>query len=348
MKRNSLLSDIINNQKCLFLPDIGTFFNQDIELASSTIDKLVGSGIKVVKGEILHDINVCLNTQANEQYYSLKNKEFIQENYFHLISRKIVSLDNYSILFKRIKNSGAEFIVSVYDPIGADFALSEGAIAIKVASQNITNLVLIEHVSKIDLPLIMDTGHSSIEEISIAVSVAKRFLKNILILQHSPLGPPALVREHNLDFMRTLGNIFNTGYGLSDHHSSEEFLYAAAALGACIVEKGVCMDNLIDEQDRAHALNISKVKEVVIKLKNIVDGMGNGVRSLSADRTRYHCRMCIYALESLRRGDSIKRSNVGLAMPLLGIGAEYYEKVQNQTVNKDIQKGTPLQWEDLH
>ena len=44
----------------LFLPDIGTFFNKDLNLAKKLIKKLIISGAEVIKGEILHDPGIVV------------------------------------------------------------------------------------------------------------------------------------------------------------------------------------------------------------------------------------------------------------------------------------------------
>jgi sialic acid synthase SpsE len=301
----------------------------------------------VVKGEILHDPNVCIKSDYNTSYYSRKYDMKVQENYRELIERKVVPLDTYKKILDYIQSLNMDFVVSVYDKTGLDFAVELGAICIKVASSNITHIPLLRYVSKIDVPVLIDTGHSDWLEISRAVNLFINEGKEDVIIQHSPAAPPSPVDQQNIKFMKTLGKSFGLRYGLSDHHSSDEMLYAATALGATVVEKGVCPDGLECEQDRAHALEISKVSNVAQKIANISDGMGSGIRNLSHSRQKYDSRMSIVTKHRIENGTSLHRSDLTYALPLLGIGVEHFDEVIGRKLKKTIMKGEPLQWTDL-
>jgi len=347
MHQTTTFKDIIEKEKTVFLPDIGTFFNKDIELALLLIDKVSESDLKILKCEILHDPSVCLNTDHSEQYFDKTTKTFKLESYRELINRKFLSLTDYARIFDHAKKHSMAIVPSVYDKDGADFALNHGSVAIKIASSNIINLSLIDYVSRLGLPVILDTGHSSIEEIASAISICKENKNLDLFVLHSPPAPPIHVREHNLRFMITIGQSFGVPYGLSDHHSGEEMLYAATALGASIVEKGVAPDNLAVDQDVSHALPISELKEVYSKVKSISHALGTGIRQLSPNRTMYHSRPCLYATQDINPGEKLSDSNLGIAFPLLGIPANHLDTVLGMKAKSPISEGLPLQWSDL-
>jgi sialic acid synthase SpsE len=331
----------------IFLPDIGTFFNQDIKQAKSIIDQLAASGIKTIKGEVLHDVNICLPSNTQDCYLGVNSQQLIKENYRALIERKVVSLDDYRIIFNYAQQQGLKVIVSVYDKKGADFALEIGCIAIKVATSNITHQPLIEHIAKLGLPMLIDTGGSTLEEIFRAVNWAKDAGNNDLLIEHSPAAPPASIEQHNLNFMVTLANASNLAVGLSDHHYGDEMLYAATALGAKVLEKGVCADNIGDEQDSGHAMKISDVINANQKILNISKALGNGQRNLSRDRVKKTARMGLVAQTDLSQGTILDESNFTYAFPAFGIGTEFSQEVSGLKMNKNIKAGTPITWSDI-
>ena len=338
---------LIEKYKTLFLPDIGTFFNNDIDMAFKMTNQLTNAGIPVLKGEVLHNAEICLKSKLSEFYYSSSKDQMVEENYREIIERKIVSLESYDKIFNNIKKQGCELVLSVYDNEGLDFALKHDVLAIKIASSNITHQNLIEYAAKTDKTIIIDTGHSSLEEIARAINWLNDNDKFDIIIQHSPLAPPVSVDEHNLKFMVTLGSCFNIPYGLSDHHISEEMLYAATALGACIVEKGVCPDEMVDDQDRAHALNISQAGIIQKKITNIAKGLGSGVRHLKRSRDKYRSRMGLIASKKIVEGDIITIDKISYAFPALGIKNEHAELILGRQANKAILKGQPIYWKDL-
>jgi sialic acid synthase SpsE len=341
MKNN--IHKMISERGTLFLPDIGTFFNDDIDLALVMVDQLSQANIPVLKAEILHNADICLKSNLKEYYYSPSKNSMIEEDYRKVIERKVLPLDEYEKIFKRVRNKGCELVVSVYDNEGVDFAINQGVIAIKIASSNITHKPLLEYVAKTDNTIILDTGHSTLEEISRAINWLNDAGKKDIIVQHSPLAPPVSIDEHNLKFMQTLGACFNLPYGLSDHHIGDEMLYSATALGASIVEKGVCPDHLGDEQDRAHALNISQAAIVQKKIENIAKGLGSGIRNLPRHRDKYISRMGLIAKVDIEKGERITKNKIDYAFPVVGIPVEKIDFVINKKSSTGIAAGQPLQ-----
>lgn len=331
----------------LFLPEIGTFFNQDMSLANEMIEMLSNCGVTTIKGEVLHTAEICLNASDQTAYWGHKSGKAITENYRSLIERKVVSLDSYQKLFGRCFDLGLDVVVSVYDFKGVDFARDIGVSALKIASSNIVHSPLIEYVARSGIPVIMDTGHSTIEEIGRAVIWARDAGAEQLLIEHSPLAPPQPVNLHNLRFMTTLGVVFGVPFGLSDHHSGDEMLYAATALGASLLEKGVCPDAQDDEQDAAHALPISKVPDVLEKINSIHAALGSGRRELPRQRNKQMSRMGLVAGADLDVGEKISLEKISFAFPAKGIDVEYWKVVDGWKATRNIKAGEVICWQDL-
>ncbi len=220
--------------KCpLLLPDIGTFFNQDMEQAEQMIRQLAEAGVKTVKGEVLQRADIALDVDYEDEYL-VREGQLQKENYRRLIERKVLSLEDYERLFTLCRNLGMQVVVSIYDFEGAKFAADQDCVALKIASSNITHQPLIEYVARLGLPMIMDTGRANLSEIARAVNWAEKAGVRHLIIQQSPKAPPAPVSEHNLRFMETLRQTFGCQVGLSDHHAGTEMLLAATVMDVAV------------------------------------------------------------------------------------------------------------------
>ena len=348
MKNFKLGKFTIGKSDTIFLPDISTFFDKDIEEAFNLINQVSKSGLKIIKGEILHDEDIVLNTNLKVRYYDRIKKKIFYENYKNLIERKVNSLKNYNIIFNYAKKLGLDLVFSVYDTKGVDFSLKIGAIAIKIPSSNINHKHLIEYSAKKNIPIIIDTGHSTIEEISRAINwLQDAGQQKKIIIEHSPLAPPTNVKFHNLLFMKTLQKTFNYNVGLSDHHDGNEMLYAATALGAVIVEKGVCVDRNKINQDVAHSIQIDELKEVNKKIQNISRGLGNGIRYLNRSREKYSSRMGIIAKKNIKNGERITLKNIKFAWPIKYIGSEDIDQILNKKLKKNIKRNEPIKKSDV-
>lgn len=332
------------DEEPLFLPDIGTFFNQDIEQAEQMIRQLAEAGVKVVKGEILHRPDIALDTDYDDEYLVDGNR-IQKENYRRLIERKVVSLADYQRLFALCRRLGMQVAVSVYDFEGAQFAVDEGCVALKVASSNITHQPLIEYIARLGLPMIMDTGRADLSEISRAVGWAEKAGARQLIVQQSPKAPPAPVGDHNLRFMQTLQQTFGCLTGLSDHHAGTEMLLAATVMDVAVLEKGVYMDGAAMDQGVYHSMPVSQVADTLNQIRQIHAALGDGRAPLEAKPHR--ARMGLVAKQDLPVGAVLSLDVVDFAFPALGIGAQAWSEVDKTVLTKPLTRGQVIHWSHL-
>lgn len=330
----------------LFLPDIGTFFNQDVEVAFLLIEKLRQAGVMTIKGEILHNPNICLDDETVD-YYLDSRGQITSERYRALVERKTNSFDTYRKIFNYCTDCGMDFIVSVYDFEGANFAKEIGAASLKIASSNIVHQPLIEHVASLGLPLILDTGKSTLEEIARAVNWIQDVGGVEFILEYSPPAPPVSIEHHNMKAMVHLGKTFNCLFGLSDHHFGDEMLYVAAALEASVIETGVCLSKQKTDQDVNHSTEIDEVPKILQKISLIHKSLGSKSINLRRDREKYISRMGLAAKKNLVVGDIINLDNIEFSFPAKGIYVENWELVKGKKLKFDVKQGKPIGWREL-
>lgn len=329
----------------LFFPDIDVYFNKDIEAAKSLISQLCDAGVNIIKSAVLHRLDMTLPDNVPQGY--MTRKGVVKEGYRTILERKIIPLGQFAKIFDAVKSSGCDLVLSVYDEEGADFSKEIGACALKIPSSNVVHEKLVQYVAQLGLPMILDTGKSTFEEIARAVQWAEDAGAKEMVIQHSPAAPPAPLSEHHLRMMLTLKEMFGYPVGLSDHHSGEEMLYAAVALGASVVEKAIITDDQEEDIDVYHALEISRVKEVWEKCQNIHEALGNGRRCLPRDREKPNGWMGLISRKDLNPGDFVEERTIGFAFPALGIGAEYWSRVKGTKLKRPIKAGSIIRWSDI-
>lgn len=330
----------------LFLADIGTYFNQDVARGKRLIDDIADCGLRFVKAEVLHDAGICLDCDLEEVITDAK-ANLTTERYRDVIKRKVLPLSSYDELFSHARRRGLGLAVSVYDDTGLAYAMERGVEIIKVASSNIVHKPLIERIARTGRPTIIDTGRATLGEILRAVGWFVTAGGSALIVEYSPPAPPAPVSMQHIRFIETLRTVFQCPIGLSDHHAGEEMLYAAVALGAAVLEKGVCPNDLDREQDRAHALVVRELGDVVRKCGNVHMGMGNTVPELRAPQPPHPARMGLIARRDLERGDVLTEREIGFAFPAVGVAVEDIDRVLGWRVRNGVRAGAPIRWTDL-
>ncbi|RME32958.1 MAG: hypothetical protein D6786_09075, partial [Gammaproteobacteria bacterium] len=97
--------ELADGRPPLFLPEIGTFFNQDIDTARRLVGELREAGATVVKGEVLHDADIALDDDTPETYLDVAGNA-VTERYRDLIERKVVPLSDYELLYGECTRQG--------------------------------------------------------------------------------------------------------------------------------------------------------------------------------------------------------------------------------------------------
>ena len=303
----------------------------------------------VLKTEILDDPEICLPSDVLETYAS-KGGAVKQENYRALIERKVMPTAEYVPLFRMCREAAIPFVVSVYDFKAADFSKAQGAAALKIASSNVTHVPLIRHVAGLGLPMVIDTGRTSIAEVHRAVDTARRAGCEDIILQHSPDGHPAPAKAHNLRIMQTYVAAFGLPVGISDHYTGVEMLYVAVALGASVLEKGVYFDPDELDQDISHTMSIDDLPRVLRLVHDSWLSLGRPARDprqtidwvIGTSQ-----RQCLVAARDLESGDRIGLDTVRFAFPSLGIPVEHWDTVAGWTATRALSAGEPIRWEHV-
>lgn len=339
----------------LFLAEIGSYFNGDVALAASMIRQVIAAREQVpdlplvLKTEILDDAEICLPGDT-EETYAAKDGRTRVENYRALIERKVVPLEDYAGLFRICTDADLPLVVSVYDFKAADFAAEHGASALKIASSNLVHVPLIRHVAALGLPMLIDTGRSTIAEVHRAVAAARAAGCQDIVVQHSPDGHPALPKAHNLRIMQTYLQAFGLPVGLSDHHVGVEMLYMAVALGATLLEKGVHVDADELDQDISHSMALDQLPAAMRAVRDCWVALGKPARD-PVDRIEgvigTSQRQCVVAKRDLAPGDTLSLDTVRFAFPCRGIPVEHWDLVYGWRVTEPVPAGSPVRWQHV-
>ena len=259
-----------------------------------------------------------------------KDGRIKKENYRQLIERKIFPLSKYEILLNHCRDLDFDFVVSVYDFVGVDFAVSCDAAAIKIASGNIVHIPLLRYAAKTKLPLIIDTGRASLGEVERAIEVIAACGCQKVVIEHSPDGHPAAPKAHNMRMLRTYLDTFELPVGLSDHHIGHEMLYLGVGLGASVLEKGVHFNPGDLDIDLSHSMCITDLPDVLRKVVDCWVALGDPRRKADTQISGVigtSQRAGLIAREDLLPGQKISVETVGFAFPALGISVACWDDV---------------------
>ena len=278
--------------------------------------------------------------------------------------------DFYARLKEASEGRGALFLASVFGPRSLRVLQRLGASAVKIASPELNHFPLLDLVAASELPAILSTGVSTLGDIERALARLP-----LAALLHCVTAYPAPEGEYNLRLLPGLRAVFGLPVGVSDH-SLDPLLVpcAAAALGACLVEKHLTLARVGGGLDDPIALEPAAFAAMTRGLKELegLDGeaalarlserfgrdrveqvLGDGVKRLApaergfyaATRRSLHARRDIPAGQPLGADDiCIVRSERNLRP---GLGPEHLQTVTGCVARRGIPAGEGILWEDL-
>jgi N-acetylneuraminate synthase len=136
---------------------------------------------------------------------------------------------------------------------------------------------LLRHTRAKGKPIILSTGMSTLEQIDHAVDVLGR---DDLVLLHTCSAYPSQYPELNLRVIRTLWERYNVPVGYSGHETGLPSSVAAAALGACVVERHITTDRSLWGSDHAASLEPNGINRLVRDIRLVETSMGDGVKRI--------------------------------------------------------------------
>ena len=251
-----------DGQPTYIIAEIGVNHNGFMDLAYKLIDVAIEAGADAVKFqkrnlEKLYAKKYLQNANAGE-----KTLRYL----LPILQSVELSDDSYFDIVEYCRQRGITFLCSAFDADSADFLDKLGVPAFKVASADLTNLPLLDHLSSKGVPLILSTGMSRMEEVEMTV----RFLKDRRVefaLLHCNSTYPAAFEDINLRFMDQLRR-FDVPIGYSGHERGIAVSTVATAMGASIIERHLTLDRTMDGPDHAASLEPQGFNKMVRDIHN--------------------------------------------------------------------------------
>jgi N,N'-diacetyllegionaminate synthase len=221
--------------------------------------------------------------------------------------------------------------------------------AYKIGSDDLTNIPLLRYVAKQGKPLLLSTGMSTMAEVQQAVDALLKEGNDQVILLHCVTNYPAAPESVNLRAMLSMQAQFPMPVGYSDHTLGIDACYAAAVLGASVLEFHFTYDKKAEGPDHMISKDYEDLAALVSKVRQLPALLGDGIKrpADSETGTRRNNRKSLVLLRDVKAGDTLAPDNMGIKRPGYGISAAHYDDVLGKKVRRDIPADEVLQWDDL-
>jgi sialic acid synthase len=183
--------------------------------------------------------------------------------------------DEYVALKDYAAEIGITFFSTAFDAPSADFLADLDMPAYKIASGDLLNTPLLEHVARIGKPMVMSTGGGNLEDVQRAYDLIMPINPNLCILQCTS-GYPSVFEELNLHVIESYRARFpDAVIGYSGHENGIAIAVVAHVLGARVIEKHFTLDRTWKGTDQAMSLTPSGMRRMVRDLRRTRVAMGD-------------------------------------------------------------------------
>ena len=324
--------------RTLIIAEAGVNHNGSLELAKKLVDTAKSSGADVIKFQTFISKNV-ISKNAPKADYQKKNHN-IEENQLEMVRKLELSFEDFSKLNDYCKVKEIEFMSTAFDFDSIDFLDSLEMGTWKIPSGEITNLPYLIKVAKLNKPVILSTGMSTMEDIRSAVEIIKENGVSDLTILHCTTEYPTPFEDVNLKAMNTIREEFNVNIGYSDHTKGIEVPIAAVALGATVIEKHFTLDRNMEGPDHKASLEPHELKAMVDSIRHIELALGNGMKqpAESEKKNMPVARKSIMASKDIKAGEIFTEENLTVKRPGDGISPMRWFDVIGKHALRDFEE----------
>jgi len=329
------------------IAEAGVNHNGDLALAHRLIDEAVQAGANAVKFQTFQTEKLVTQSAPQAVYQSVNMGKSTTQ--FEMLKKLELSHEDHEKLKNYAVESGIDFLSTPFDFESADFLNALGVPFFKVPSGEITNRPFILHLARFLKPLIVSTGMSTLEEVKRVRTWLLEKSHDEQVYLHCTSSYPAEFSEVNLNAMKTMGEALGVAVGYSDHTLSLEVPFAAAVLGACVIEKHFTLDQNLPGPDHKASLVPSELKKMVDQIRKIPSFMGSSEKKPTEKEreTLKVARKSLVLSRALQSGDQITEGDLEIKRPGTGIPPFELEKVVGKILKVSLEEDTPIQWEHL-
>jgi len=330
------------------IAEAGINHNGNVDIAKKMIDTAKNSGVDAIKFQTFKAEDFVSDEKQKYTYESRGKK--VTESMLKMFERYEFNEQEWREIANYCKIKEIIFFSTPQNMPDLELLIKIGIPAIKVGSDDLVNLPLLENYSKKNLPMIISTGMAYESEIDEAIKTVEKNNKNIAIL-HCISTYPAEIKELNLAKITTLKQKYpNYIIGFSDHSQGILAAEISTALGAKIFEKHFTLDNNMEGPDHRFSANPIELKTIVEKIREVEKILGKSELGPTSEeiKMRKICHRSIVASKNITKNEILTQHNISLKRPGTGLPPKYFKEVLGKKAKKDIRKNELINLEEIY
>ncbi len=333
-------------RKIYIIAEVGQAHDGSLGILHSYIDTVSKTGADAIKFQMHY-----ADAESSHLEQFRVNFSYEDKTRYDYWKRMELTFEQWTSIKEHCEKVNLDFIVSPFSLKAVGYLEKLGIKYYKIASGEIENYLMLEHISKTGKPLFISTGMSNFSEIENMLKILDKFgaNKNKLLFQCTtsyPTSPETL----GLNVISELKNKFNYDVGLSDHSGLIYPSIASVCFGVKAIEAHIVYDQTMFGPDSKSSLTPKKFKEMVDGVRYVEKSLINPVKknSLNFDTMKVMFGKSLSINRDKKKGDTIFITDLESKKPLdAGIPAKNFESVLGRKLNKNLSKGDFINFNDL-
>ncbi len=324
------------------IAEAGVNHNGDVAVARAMVDEAARAGADAVKFQTFSADRLVTRQAPKAEYQKAATGG---EGGQHAMLRALeLSSADHEALFAHCRARGIEFVSTPFDPESAMFLKRLGVRRLKISSGDLTNVPMLEHVGGLGLPVLLSTGMADMAEVEAAVRALRAGGCADLTLLQCVTDYPADPRLANLRVMDTYARAFGTPVGLSDHSPGITVAIAAAARGACCIEKHFTLDRSLPGPDHQASLVPAELTALVRAIREVEAALGDGVKRPTEREigVREVARKSVVAARDVPAGAVLGPGDLAILRPGTGLPPGRLAGLLGRRAARAIAADTPI------
>jgi N-acetylneuraminate synthase len=350
------------------IAEAGVNHNGSLKRALQLVDVAADAGADAVKFQTFRAEDLASSAAPKAQYQ--KKTTGSGGSQLAMLKKLELSPAAHRALIARCRRRRIDFLSAPFDEASLRLLTDTLRLPVlKIPSGEITNGPLLLQAARSGRRIILSTGMSTLAEIEAALGVLafgmsgsrlppsrKRFarayrsangrrqLRQKVVVLHCVTDYPTPFKDVHLRAMHALRKAFGLPVGLSDHSLGIAVPIAAAALGACVVEKHITVDRDLPGPDHRASLEPAELAALVGGIRQVELALGEEAKRPGASELRNArpARKSLVAGRDIARGEVYSSLNVVAKRPAGGRSPLEFWSIEGRRASRDYRKNEPI------
>lgn len=337
--------EIGGGKRCFIIGEVAQAHDGSLGMAHAFIDAIATAGADAVK----------FQTHIAEAESSLDEPWRVRfspqdDTRFDYWKRMEFGKDQWRGLKEHAEQKGLVFLSTPFSEQAVALLDDIGMPAWKIASGELNNPMLLEHLAATGKPILLSTGMSPFLEIDRAVNELRSKSCSLAVMQCTS-SYPTPPEKLGLNLLAEYRERYACPVGLSDHSGTIYAGLAAATLGADLLEVHVTLSREMFGPDVVASVTTCELAQMVEGVRFIERARANPINkeiiALEFDELRQIFTKSLFAAKDLPAGTYLTRSHLSAKKPGTGIPVDQIDQVVGRRLVADIKRGRMLNSTDL-